>query len=68
MTTWEDTRHSSTEQIFAWAEAQPWARAMAACTQDAAWHAEGDVWTHTRLVVSELERLPEWPRSTVTRN
>ena len=33
---------------------------MALCKQDAAWHAEGDVWAHTRLVVGELERLPEW--------
>jgi len=34
---------------------------MAACKQDAQWHAEGDVWTHTRMVVEEVERLPEWP-------
>jgi predicted kinase len=60
MTNWEDARHASTEQVLAWAEAQPWVRAMAACKQDAAWHAEGDVWTHTCLVVAELERLPEW--------
>ena len=34
---------------------------MAECQQDADWHAEGDVWTHTRMVVAELERLTEWP-------
>lgn len=34
---------------------------MAACQQDAQWHAEGDVWTHTRMVCAELERLADWP-------
>lgn len=38
---------------------------MLACAQDAQWHAEGDVWTHTRLVCAELERLTEW--TTLTR-
>lgn len=33
---------------------------MASCGQDAGWHAEGDVWTHTRMVCAELERLDEW--------
>ncbi|PWU11213.1 MAG: hypothetical protein C5B50_23845 [Verrucomicrobia bacterium] len=33
---------------------------MAGCSQDADWHAEGDVWTHSRLVCAELERLTEW--------
>src|SRR5882757_629363 len=33
---------------------------MAACQQDAQWHAEGDVWTHTKMVCAELERLAEW--------
>jgi predicted kinase len=58
---WDEVRLASTGQILAWAESQPWARAMAACQQDADWHAEGDVWTHTRMVVAEVERLPEWP-------
>ena len=44
-----------------WAKAQSWARDMAACQQDAQWHAEGDVWTHTKMVCAELKRLPEWP-------
>ncbi len=61
MRNWDEVRRSSTDQILAWAESQPWARAMADCRQDAEWHAEGDVWTHTRMVVAELERLPEWP-------
>jgi putative nucleotidyltransferase with HDIG domain len=34
---------------------------MAACNQDAQWHAEGDVWTHTKMVCAELEQLADWP-------
>ena len=34
---------------------------MATCNQDAQWHAEGDVWTHTKMVCAELERLADWP-------
>ena len=34
---------------------------MSACAQDVQWHAEGDVWTHTRMVYGELERLADWP-------
>src|SRR5438093_4217606 len=34
---------------------------MAACQQDEQWHAEGDVWTHTKMVCAELDRLTEWP-------
>src|SRR5438045_798420 len=52
--------HSTNAQILAWAEAQRWARDMATCQQDAQWHAEGDVWTHTRMVCAELERLDDW--------
>jgi predicted kinase len=61
MKTWQEVKHASTDQIIAWAEAQPWAKAMSECHQDAEWHAEGDVWTHTRMVIGEVERLPEWP-------
>jgi putative nucleotidyltransferase with HDIG domain len=38
----------------------PWIAPMAECGQDAGWHAEGDVWTHTRMVCDALVRLPEW--------
>src|SRR5436853_4654291 len=38
----------------------PWIAPMAACPQDPESHAEGDVWTHTRMVCEELVRLPEW--------
>ena len=61
MNDWNDVTRATTEQILAWADTQPWAMAMADCPQDAAWHAEGDVWTHTRMVVAEVERLAEWP-------
>ena len=36
------------------------ADAMAATGQDAGFHAEGDVWTHTRMVVDALVALPAW--------
>ncbi len=61
MKKWDDLNSGSTSLILDWAAGQPWALAMAGCRQDAGWHAEGDVWTHTHMVVAELERLPEWP-------
>jgi putative nucleotidyltransferase with HDIG domain len=61
MKTWEEIRQRPNEEILAWAEGQPWTREMTACQQDAQWHAEGDVWTHTRMVCAELERLEDWP-------
>jgi putative nucleotidyltransferase with HDIG domain len=42
-----------------WAEVArrlPFAEAMRACIQDATFHAEGDVWTHTIMVLEELRR------------
>jgi predicted kinase len=35
---------------------------MAECIQDAEYHAEGDVWTHTKMVCDALVGLPEWQR------
>ena len=62
MKTWPDIIRATNAQSLAWAEAQPWARReMAACPQDAQWHAEGDVWTHTLMVCAEVERLADWP-------
>ncbi len=43
--------------VFDWAELAtrlPFATGMAACLQDPIHHAEGDVWTHTRMVVEAL--------------
>ena len=59
--TWSNIQCATDAQIIDWAEAQSWARDMATCQQDALWHAEGDVWTHTKMVCAELKRLPEWP-------
>jgi predicted kinase len=61
MKNWNNFERASPREILAWAEHQTWAHAMADCAQDSEWHAEGDVWTHTQMVVAHLERLPEWP-------
>ena len=58
---WKQLKQSSLEDITDWAETQPWCRAMANCAQDAEWHSEGDVWTHTKMVLSQLLELEEWP-------
>lgn len=57
---WEQLKTSSLDEITDWAETQSWCQAMAACPQDAQWHAEGDVWTHTRLVLRQLIELEPW--------
>lgn len=61
---WEQLNQSSLEDITVWAESQPWSQAMADCAQDAQWHSEGDVWTHTKLVLGQLPELDEWPSLT----
>lgn len=38
----------------------PWLRALRGCPQDPAWHREGDVLVHTRLVVEALAAAPAW--------
>lgn len=58
---WKQLKQSSLEDITAWAERQTWCQAMAACQQDAEWHSEGDVWTHTKMVLGQLRELDEWP-------
>lgn len=60
MTSWEQLSRADIDEVLAWAEAQPWARAMAECQQDAEWHTEGDVWTHTKMVCRQLPQLDEW--------
>ena len=57
---WEQLKQSSLEDITGWAETQSWCRAMADCAQDAEWHSEGDVWTHTKMVLGQLLELDEW--------
>ncbi|MEW4452168.1 AAA family ATPase [Bremerella sp. JC817] len=58
---WQELQHASLDRLIGWAETQPWCRAMAECAQDAQWHAEGDVWTHTQMVLRQLEELEAWP-------
>lgn len=44
-----------------WAELDaryPWIRRLAECPQDAQYHAEGNVWIHTRMVCTALAALP----------
>jgi predicted kinase len=62
--TWSDLLQASLDDIVAWAHDQPWCRAMASCQQDAVWHSEGDVWTHTKMVCAQLPKLAEWPNLT----
>lgn len=57
MRNWEEVIAASDAEIMAWAERQPWADQMRRCGQDAEWHAEGDVWTHTKMVWEEVGRL-----------
>lgn len=58
--TWDELSRMSPGAVVAWAEEQPWCRAMADCQQDAGWHSEGDVWTHTKLVCAQLPHLEGW--------
>ena len=58
---WEQLSSASLDEILNWAEHQPWCRAMADCQQDAGWHSEGDVWTHTQMVCRQLPQLTDWP-------
>ncbi len=57
---WEKLSRACADDIVAWASDQPWGREMAKCNQDKDWHSEGDVWTHTKMVCCELQRLDEW--------
>ncbi len=57
---WADLCNATSSELIDWAEKQSWARAMSDCPQDADWHAEGDVWTHTKMVLAEVEKLEEW--------
>jgi predicted kinase len=57
---WGELSRASLDDIMAWAADQPWCRAMADCRQDAGWHSEGDVWTHTQMVCAQLPHLEGW--------
>ena len=43
---------------------QPNVKLMAQTPQDPHWHAEGDVWTHTKMVCQALIELESWQRQT----
>lgn len=47
-----------------WIEHFPEIAALKDCPQDPEWHPEGDVFTHTRLCLDALVRIPEWQAST----
>ena len=53
---------AAVEEIFA-----EWVEPMKASPQNADHHAEGDVWTHTKMVCETLIGLPEWGTLTPTR-
>ena len=57
MRTWVDMLKAADAEILKWASGQFWAAPMRTCMQDAEWHAEGDVWTHTTMVFNEVTRL-----------
>jgi predicted kinase len=61
---WQQLSNLSLDEVLAWAETQSWCREMSACAQDAEWHSEGDVWTHTKMVCQKLPQLEEWPSLT----
>jgi predicted kinase len=61
---WDELSRASLDDVVAWAGDQPWGRAMADCRQDAGWHSEGDVWTHTRMVCARLPQLDDWAELT----
>jgi putative nucleotidyltransferase with HDIG domain len=41
-------------------ETYGWIQRMRDCPQNPVFHAEGDVWIHTRMVIEELAKLPAW--------
>lgn len=38
----------------------PWVRNLRGCPQDPVRHAEGDVWTHVRMVCEAMAAMPAW--------
>ncbi|MDQ6959864.1 MAG: HD domain-containing protein, partial [Mariprofundaceae bacterium] len=42
-----------------WLQLYPQLAVLKGCVQDAKWHPEGDVWTHTKLVVDQAAEIAE---------
>lgn len=61
---WNSLARLSRDELIDWAQKQSWAVAMRNCRQDAKWHAEGDVWTHTIRVCRELDSVDGWAELT----
>lgn len=61
MNAWNNILKKTDGEIIDWAATQPWSCPMRRCLQDAEWHAEGDVWTHTLMVCAEVARLEDYP-------
>ena len=57
---WQRLIASDDSAILEWAAAQPWAESMRSCAQDAVWHPEGDVWTHTSMVFEQVRELDDY--------
>lgn len=57
---WQRLIASDDAAILEWAAAQPWSEAMRHCAQDAVWHPEGDVWTHTSMVFDQVRELDDY--------
>ena len=60
MKSWADMLKATDAAIFDWAATQSWSEPMRHCMQDAQWHAEGDVWTHTGMVFEQVTRLDDY--------
>lgn len=60
MKKWGDVLKADDATIFDWATKQLWSEPMRKCVQDAQWHAEGDVWTHTGMVYEQVTRLADY--------
>ena len=56
MSAWMDAEMPNLNKL----EELPWVQEMTTCMQDPIWHGEGDVWTHTQMVLEALMALPEY--------
>lgn len=57
---WQQLVSGNDDAILAWAGEQSWSEPMRRCAQDAVWHPEGDVWTHTEMVFGQVRELDDY--------